>query len=31
MFYQVAIEEQKIRKNPVAQTTNLLKKVFGGK
>ena len=31
MFYQVEIEEQKIRKNPVAQTTNLLKKVFGGK
>jgi hypothetical protein len=29
MFYQVAQEEQKIRKNPVAQTTNLLKKVFG--
>lgn len=30
MFFQVALEEQKIRKNPVAQTTNLLKKVFGG-
>lgn len=29
MFYQVAQEEQKIRKNPVAQTTDLLKKVFG--
>lgn len=30
MFYQVAVEEQKIRKNPAAQATNLLKKVFGG-
>lgn len=30
MFFQVALEEQKIRKNPVAQTSNLLKKVFGG-
>lgn len=31
MFYQVAQEEAKIRKNPAAQTTDLLKKVFGGK
>jgi len=31
MFFQVAQEEQKIRKNPVAQTTDLLKKVFGSK
>lgn len=31
IFYQVALEEQKIRKDPVSQTTNLLKKVFGGK
>jgi len=29
IFYQVALEEQKIRKNPAAQTTELLKKVFG--
>lgn len=29
IFYQLALEEQKIRKDPVAQTTNLLKKVFG--
>ncbi|WP_068241998.1 DUF4197 domain-containing protein [Hydrotalea flava] len=28
LFYQVAQEEQKIRKDPVAQTTDLLKKVF---
>lgn len=31
IFYQVAIEEGKIRNNPMAQTTDLLKKVFGGK
>ena len=31
IFYQLALEEQKIRKNPAAQTTDLLKKVFGGK
>jgi len=31
MFYQVAQQEAKIRKDPVAQTTDLLKKVFGGK
>jgi hypothetical protein len=29
LFYMVGQEEQKIRTNPVAQTTNLLKKVFG--
>jgi hypothetical protein len=29
MFYQVAQQEAKIRKDPVAQTTDLLKKVFG--
>ena len=31
IFYQLAIEEQKIRKDPAAQTTELLRKVFGGK
>jgi hypothetical protein len=31
MFYQVAQQEAKIRKDPMAQTTDLLKKVFGGK
>jgi len=31
IFYQVALEEQKIRKDPAAQTTDILKKVFGGK
>jgi hypothetical protein len=31
IFYQVAQEEQKIRKDPVAQTTDILKKVFGKK
>ncbi len=31
IFYQLALEEQKIRKDPAAQTTDLLKKVFGGK
>ncbi len=29
IFYQVSLEEQKIRKDPYAQTTDLLKKVFG--
>lgn len=29
MFYYVALEEQKIRENPVARTTELLRKVFG--
>lgn len=28
IFYQVSLEEQKIRKDPVARTTDLLKKVF---
>jgi hypothetical protein len=31
IFYYVAIEEKKIRKDPAAQVTDLLKKVFGGK
>lgn len=29
IFFQVGLEEQKIRKNPVARTTEILKKVFG--
>jgi len=29
IFYQVGQEEQKIRKDPVARTTDILKKVFG--
>jgi len=29
LFYMVGQEEQKIRTNPVAQTTDLLKQVFG--
>jgi hypothetical protein len=29
IFYQLAIEEQKIRKDPAARTTDILKKVFG--
>ena len=29
IFYQVGLEEQKIRKDPVARVTDLLKKVFG--
>lgn len=29
LFTMVALEEQKIRENPVARTTDLLKKVFG--
>ncbi len=29
IFHEVALEEQKIRQNPAAQTTELLKKVFG--
>jgi hypothetical protein len=29
IFYQVGLEEQKIRKDPVARTTDILKKVFG--
>ena len=31
IFYYVAIEEMKIRKDPAAQVTDILKKVFGGK
>ena len=31
IFYYVAAEEKNIRKNPAAQATDLLKKVFGGK
>jgi hypothetical protein len=31
IFYQVALEEQKIRKDPLAQTTSILKKVFGSR
>lgn len=29
MFYQVALEEQSIRKNPAARVNDILKKVFG--
>lgn len=29
IFYQVGLEEQKIRKDPVARVTDILKKVFG--
>ncbi|HEX6914189.1 MAG TPA: DUF4197 domain-containing protein [Chitinophagaceae bacterium] len=29
IFYQVALEEMKIRKDPVARTSEILKKVFG--
>lgn len=29
LFYQIGLEEQKIRKDPAAQVTDLLKKVFG--
>ncbi len=29
IFYEVGLEEQKIRKDPAAQVTDLLKKVFG--
>lgn len=29
IFYQVGLEEQKIRKDPVARTTDILRKVFG--
>jgi len=31
LFYTLGLEEAKIRKNPAAQTTTLLKEVFGGK
>ena len=30
LFYEIALEEINIRKNPVARTTDVLKKVFGG-
>ena len=30
IFHEVALEEQKIRKDPAARVTDLLKKVFGG-
>jgi hypothetical protein len=30
LFYEIAQEEVSIRKNPVARTTDILKKVFGG-
>ena len=29
LFYQVGLEEQKIRKDPMARTSDILKKVFG--
>jgi hypothetical protein len=29
LFYQVALEEQKIRKDPAARVTDILRKVFG--
>ena len=31
MFYNISLQEQKIRKDPAAQVTDILKKVFGGK
>jgi hypothetical protein len=31
IFFQVGLEEQKIRKDPVARVTDLLKKVFGSR
>ncbi|MEO5892847.1 MAG: DUF4197 domain-containing protein [Ferruginibacter sp.] len=31
LFYNIGLEEQKIRKDPAAQVTGILKKVFGGK
>lgn len=31
IFYQIGLEEQKIRQNPVARTTDLLKRVFGSR
>ena len=30
LFYNIGLEEQKIRKNPAARVTDILKKVFGG-
>ena len=31
LFYNISLQEQKIRKDPSAQVTSILKKVFGGK
>ena len=31
LFYNISLQEQKIRKDPAAQVTGILKKVFGGK
>ena len=31
LFYNIGLEEQKIRKDPAAQVTGILKTVFGGK
>jgi len=31
IFYQIAVEEKEIRKNPLARTSDILKKVFGAK
>ena len=31
LFYNVGLEEQKIRKDPAARVTDILKKVFGAK
>jgi Protein of unknown function (DUF4197) len=31
LFYNIGLEEQKIRKDPAAQVTSILKKVFGSK
>jgi len=31
LFYMLAQEEQKIRKDPAARTTGLLKEVFGAR
>jgi Protein of unknown function (DUF4197) len=31
LFLKISLEEQKIRKNPASQVTDILKKVFGGK
>ena len=31
LFFNIGLEEQKIRKNPVARVTDILKKVFGAK
>jgi len=30
LFYKLGLEEKKIRQNPAARGTELLKKVFGG-